>query len=100
MENRSGEVHVTTNEARGGSTPHVVRWILGISLLAAIVLLSLVWMTGAATHDGRESDNVESNIRSAAAERQARENTDSNVVEGFDDNRDAPNSTASAAAGN
>lgn len=51
MENRQGEVHVTTDEARSGSTPHVVRWVLAISLLAAIVLLSAMWMTSAALQD-------------------------------------------------
>lgn len=96
MENRSGQVHTSTDEARSGSTPHVVRWILGISLLAAIVLLSLVWMTGAATHDGRESDNVESRIQSEAAERQALENIDSNVTEGFDEIEAAPATTNTA----
>lgn len=49
MEDRGGEIHITTDEARGGSTPHIVRWVLGISMLAAIILLSAVWMTGAAT---------------------------------------------------
>lgn len=54
MENRNGEVHIETDEARGGSTPHIVRWVLGISLLAAIILLSIVWMTGAATSDAQD----------------------------------------------
>ena len=48
MEQRGDEVHFETDEARGASTPNIVRWILAISLLAAIVLLSLIWMTGAA----------------------------------------------------
>ena len=62
MEDRNGETHVETDSARGGSTPNIVRWVLGASLLAAIVLLSIVWMTGAATHDGdgpTASDRIE-----------------------------------------
>ena len=55
MEQRGDEVHFETDEARGASTPNIVRWILAISLLAAIVLLSLIWMTGAATQREDES---------------------------------------------
>lgn len=37
------EQHVSTDEARAGSTPHIVRYVLGISLgLAVIAMLSLV----------------------------------------------------------
>ena len=56
MEDRNGETHMQTDEARGGSTPNIVRWVLGISLLAAIVLLSIIWMTGAVMHDPAASD--------------------------------------------
>ena len=59
MEQRGDEVHFETDEARGASTPNIVRWILAISLLAAIVLLSLIWMTGAATQrDDEDEDSV------------------------------------------
>ncbi|QZP08880.1 hypothetical protein [Caenibius sp. WL] len=47
MERHGDEVHVETDEARGGATPHIVRWVLGISLILAIVLLSMTWITGA-----------------------------------------------------
>lgn len=47
MERHGEEVHVQTDEARGGSTPHIVRWVLGVSLFLAIMLLSAAWMTGA-----------------------------------------------------
>jgi hypothetical protein len=30
-------VRVTTNEARGGQTPHIVRYVLAISLVLVIV---------------------------------------------------------------
>ncbi len=45
------EFHAETDEARGGSTPHIVRWILGISLLTAIVALSAIWIFGATNAD-------------------------------------------------
>jgi hypothetical protein len=49
MERHGDEIHVATDEARGGSTPHIVRWVLGISLFLAIALLSITWITGALT---------------------------------------------------
>jgi hypothetical protein len=51
MHTEGEEVHAQTDEARAGSTPNIVRWILGISLLAAILLLSAIWIFGAATTD-------------------------------------------------
>jgi hypothetical protein len=42
-------VHLTSDESRGASTPHIVRYVLLISLLLAIIALSAVWMTGAAS---------------------------------------------------
>ena len=49
MERQGEEVHIETNEVRGGSTPHIVRYVLIISLILAVVALSLIWMTGAAS---------------------------------------------------
>lgn len=34
--------HVTTTEARGGSTPHMTRYILGISLVLVVVLFAII----------------------------------------------------------
>lgn len=48
MERHGEEVHIATDEARGANTPHIVRYILAISLLLAIVVLSAIWLTGAA----------------------------------------------------
>jgi hypothetical protein len=48
MERQGDEVHVSTDEARGASTPHIMRYVLVISLLLVIAALSAVWMTGAA----------------------------------------------------
>ena len=49
MERQGDEVHIETNEARGGSTPHIVRYVLIISLLLAVGALSLIWITKAAS---------------------------------------------------
>lgn len=81
------EVHSETDAARAGSTPHIVRWILVISLLAAIVLLSIIWITGAATQSDAESSQtqkVEVQESRATAE-QSGDQTDSIVHEGFDE---------------
>jgi len=44
MNSPSDETHIETNDARGGQTPHIVRWVLGISLLLAIIAMSAVWI--------------------------------------------------------
>lgn len=51
MERRGEETHVTTTEARGGSTYHIVRYVLAIGLFLAIGALTLIWVTGALTSD-------------------------------------------------
>jgi hypothetical protein len=60
MEDRSGKIHLTTDEARGGTTSHGVRWVLAFSLLAAIVLLSIMWMTSASMHSDAEDKTSDS----------------------------------------
>ena len=47
MERRGEEVHIDVDEARGASTPHILRYILLFSLMLAIVALSITWITGA-----------------------------------------------------
>ena len=47
MEKVGDEVHIETDEARGGSTPHIVRYVLIIGLLLAILAMSAIWITRA-----------------------------------------------------
>ncbi len=56
MERRGDEVHVDSTEASGGSKDGVVRWVLIFGTLLAIVLLSAIWMTGAAFQGEVESE--------------------------------------------
>jgi len=42
------EVHKSTDDARAGTTPHIVRYVLGISLALACIALTVIWVTGAA----------------------------------------------------
>lgn len=44
---KDGEVHIEEEDAQGGSKEGVVRWVLLISILAAILLLSIIWIVGA-----------------------------------------------------
>ncbi len=47
MERQGDEIHVSETEASAGSQPHIVRWVLGISLILAVLLLSGIWIFGA-----------------------------------------------------
>ena len=59
MQRQGDEVHIDTDEARAGSTPHIVRWILGISLTLLVIVYAFTFLIGAeAARDGRESANV------------------------------------------
>ena len=82
MENQGNEIHIDADEARGGSTNNVVRWVLGISVLLAIGILSVILITGAATQGERESAGtaVESRI-----DQDAVGDTDGVLINGGDD---------------
>ena len=47
MERQNEEVHVTTEEARSGQTGMGVRYVLAITLVLAIAVLSALWLVGA-----------------------------------------------------
>lgn len=49
MERQGDEVHVSETEASAGSQPHIVRYILAVSLLLVTVLLSAIWIFGSIT---------------------------------------------------
>jgi hypothetical protein len=38
------EPHLSGTEARAGSSEHVVRYVLGISLVAVVVLFTLIYL--------------------------------------------------------
>ena len=83
MKHQGDETHLDTDEARGGESTGVMRWVLGISLLLAIVLLSAIWMFGAWTQDDQESEvNVSASQR---AMEDNSESTDSIVIEDADE---------------
>ncbi len=49
MHRDGDEIHLSEEEASGGEQPHVVRWVLGISLFLVVGLLSAIWIIGALT---------------------------------------------------
>lgn len=56
MQTDGDRIEVSEVEARGGSKEGVVRWVLIIGTLLAIVLLSVIWITGAATQGDVEEE--------------------------------------------
>lgn len=41
------QIYETTDHARAGETPHIVRYVLAFSLAFAILAMSAIWITGA-----------------------------------------------------
>lgn len=75
------EIHIDEDEASAGAKTGVMRWVLGISLFAAIALLSAIWMFGASTQDDSED---ESSLSAKIAESEEDKGTDSIVADDFD----------------
>lgn len=61
MQRHGDEVDVTTDEARAGSTPHIVRYVLLISLFLAAAAMTIAWVTGALTSDQPRDNGVVTN---------------------------------------
>jgi len=57
MERRGDEVHLDYEEASSGVRGHGVRYVLAISIILAIGLLSAIWITGALT-TGEDTETV------------------------------------------
>ena len=83
MERRGDEVHVETTEASGGSKEGVVRWVLIVGTLLAIILLSVICMTGAAFQGDVEEEATVSGI--IASEAEEGDATDSIVSDRLDE---------------
>ena len=46
---------IDETDAKAGSREGVVRWVLLISLLGAIIAMTVIWVTGALSQDADES---------------------------------------------
>ncbi|MEW4447335.1 hypothetical protein [Qipengyuania sp. JC766] len=84
MDKQGDEIHVVEEEAAGGSKEGVVRWVLGISLLLAIVLLSLIWIVPALTQGDVEEEMTVSGKMEAASPDEG-DGTDSIVSQDADE---------------
>ena len=87
MENHNGEVHVDETEASGGSKEGVVRWVLGIGLILAIALMSLIWITGALSQGDAESEITATGKAQVAEDGDGTDSIvidDADVIEGAD----------------
>lgn len=91
MRYEGAELHSETDNARAGSTPNIVRWVLGISLAAAIIALSAIWIFGAAQH---EEDEAVASAADRSERNAALSDTDSIVSDDAD--RFAPATPADA----
>lgn len=55
-EDKNREVHLDEQDAAAGSKEGVVRWVLLISTLAAALILTIIWVTGAVMEDDTEEE--------------------------------------------
>lgn len=44
MTDKDEAIHIEDDDARAASTPGIMRYILGISLLLAVIAMSAVWI--------------------------------------------------------
>jgi hypothetical protein len=68
METEGNEIHIDRNEARAGSTPGVVRYILAISLALVVIAFAIIVMTGAL--NSNQDNNRQDDSQRALAEQQ------------------------------
>lgn len=58
QENGETVTHLSTDEARGGTTAHNVRYVLAISLMLVVILLAVVVATGYWQNDRNSEDSL------------------------------------------
>lgn len=85
MHTEGNEVHVSAEEASGGSKEGVVRWVLVIGLILAIGALSIIWITGAASVDDPNAANVNVSAKIAAEEDAAGTSSDTDSIPAAND---------------
>ncbi|MBI1402194.1 MAG: hypothetical protein GC147_03140 [Porphyrobacter sp.] len=75
------EIHVADTDAKAGSNEGVVRWVLLISTGLAIVVLTIIWVTGALTEGPVESERTASGRLEAEAEQQPPVRSDTDGID-------------------
>lgn len=84
MERRGDEIHIDSDEARAGSTPNIVRWILIGGLLLVITAFAIIVMIGSASQSDQEDDQTVK-VEAQDQNRAGGENIDGIVSEGADE---------------
>jgi len=69
MEPNDSEIHVERDEARAGSTPGIVRYVLAISLVLVVIAFTVIVMTGAFSSD--QNGDAQSASKRAVAEQKS-----------------------------
>lgn len=90
MRKQGEKVHIDDTEASGGNKTGHVRWILGIGTLLAVVLLSIVWITGAATQGDVEEEITETGIMQSTVGAENDDDTTDSIVSEDADEIDTP----------
>lgn len=86
MHKEGEEIHIDETDASGGSKTGHMRWVLGIGLFLAVVIMSIIWITGALSQGDVEEEATMSGISDSTvgAERDG-DQTDSIVSEDADE---------------
>jgi hypothetical protein len=71
MENKNNEIHLDREEARAGSTPGIVRYVLGISLVLVVIAFTVIVMTGA-LNSNQDTNATDSAHRAVVEENAAK----------------------------
>lgn len=88
VQNLNGEVHIEDTQAKAGETTGRMRWVLGIGLVLAIGLLTIIWVTGALSQgDVEEEATMTGETMSRMDDGN---NTDSIIMQTGDDIEGAP----------
>ena len=86
MHKEGSEIHIDDTDASGGTKTGRMRWVLGVGILLAIVLLSIIWITGALSQgDVEEEATVSGEIESTIGAERDGDQTDSIVSQDADE---------------
>lgn len=68
MDTKDQQIHVEKDEARAGSTPGIVRYVLAISLVLVVIAFTVIVMTGALSSD-QKGDSQSASQRAVAEQK-------------------------------
>ncbi|WP_340588896.1 hypothetical protein [Erythrobacter alti] len=77
------EIHIDDDEASAGEKSGHMRWVLGLSLVAALAFMSIIWITGALSQGDTEEEATKSAVLEDAQD--DGDDTDSILMEAGDE---------------